>query len=228
MSKKICWSETERLCVWLLSATSIACLLSDFYGICPMRRFTLWIFGPALLALAVWTWIDSRGPRRILRPMLIGSAGGLLAAIAYDLYRLPYVFSQAWGLSSMVPPLNLFKVFPAFGAMILGQPYPQESYSLAAHLVGWVYHFTNGLTFGLMYMAMVGDPSKRHWAWAVVMALVIELGMLFTPYTRAFGIPMGQQFLFATATAHLIFGIVLGLTSRKMWRIENAPSFAPA
>lgn len=182
-----------------------------------MRSFTLWIFGPSLAALAVWAAIDWRGSRRIARPVLLGVAGGLIAAFSYDLFRLPFVFSRQWGLAEIVPPLNLFKVFPAFGAMILGQPYPQETYSLSAHLLGWAYHFSNAFTFGIMYLALVGNPSRRHWAWAVVMAVGIEIAMLVTPYTRAFGIPVTPVFVAATLAAHLIFGVALGLFSRKYW-----------
>src|SRR6185369_5067367 len=38
------WSAGGRAVVFLLAASSIACLLCDFYQLCPMRRFTLFIF----------------------------------------------------------------------------------------------------------------------------------------------------------------------------------------
>jgi len=79
--------------------------------------------------------------------------------VAYDVFRLPFVFAKEWGIASVVPPMNLFKVFPRFGAMILGQPVEQTTYTLAADLVGWTYHFSNGLTFGIMYLAMIGDAT---------------------------------------------------------------------
>src|SRR5205085_2237896 len=110
----------------------------------------------------------------------------------------------------------LFKVFPRFGAMILGEPIEQTSYSVAAQLLGWLYHFSNGATFGVMYVAMVGNPSKRHWAWAIVMAVGLELGMLLTPYPQVFGIPVNARFIMVTIAAHGIFGVCLGLTVRWM------------
>ncbi len=67
---------------------------------------------------------------------MIGIAGGLLAALAYHIFRLPFVFAKEWGISSVVPPMKLFKVFPRFGAMILGQPTEQAHYSLAAQVLG--------------------------------------------------------------------------------------------
>jgi len=90
-------------------------------------------------------------------------AAGLLAAVAYDVFRLPFVFAKQWGIETVVPPMNLFKVFPRFGAMVLGQSVEQTEYSLSAHIVGWIYHFSNGATFGVMYLAIIGSASQRHW-----------------------------------------------------------------
>src|SRR5205823_8985267 len=137
--------------------------------------------------------------------------------------RLPFVFARAWHLSAIVPPMPLFKVFPRFGAMILRQPIEQPAYSSSAQLIGWLYHFSNGVTFGVMYLAMIGDATRRHWLWAVVMAVGLELAMLFTPYPGMFGIAVSAAFVAVTLAAHLIFGIVLGLTCRRlaMWRRCN-------
>jgi hypothetical protein len=184
-----------------------------------MRIFTLFIFAPAMVALFGFALVDRfRGDRTLCRAVLIGFAGGLLAAISYDVFRLPFVFAKEWGISSAVPPMGLFKVFPRFGAMVLGQPIEQSHYSLTTQIVGWVYHFSNGATFGVMYVAMVGNPTRRHWAWAVVMALALELGMLFTPYPQVFNIPVTTRFVVVTVAAHAIFGIGLGLTVRELAR----------
>jgi hypothetical protein len=211
------WGIFERSGVFLLAATSIACLLSEFYGFCPMRLFTLAIFAPALLILTIWSALDFQKERHLAPAVLLGAVAGILAAISYDLFRLPFVFSRAWGLDHVVPPLNLFRVFPAFGAMILGQAYPQPAYSLSAQLLGWAYHFSNGLTFGIMYMALIRRPTTRNWPWAIVMAVGFEIGMLATPYTKAFGIPLTSTFVWVTLSAHLIFGVVLGLACQRMW-----------
>lgn len=141
-----------------------------------------------------------------------------MAAVAYDVFRLPFVFARQWGLDRVVPAMDLFKVFPRFGAMILGQPLEQTSYSLSAQVVGWLYHFSNGAGFGLMYVAMIGDGTRRHWAWAVLMALALELGMLLTPYPQVFHIAVTPRFIAVTAAAHAIFGVILGLLVNLLWR----------
>jgi hypothetical protein len=213
------WTPAGRLLVFALAATSIWCLLAEFYGLCSMRAFTLYVSLPALAVLVVLVACDAgSGDGRLVRGVAIGAGAGLVAAVAYDVFRLPFVFARELGIAGVVPPLNLFKVFPRFGAMILGQPVEQPSYSPAAQLVGWAYHFSNGLTFGVMYTAMIGEGARRGWGWAVALAVGLELGMLLTPYPRAFGIRVGPPFVAATLAAHLIFGVVLGWATRSASR----------
>ena len=84
---------------------------------------------------------------------------------------------------------------------------------------GWLYHFSNGLTFGVMYLAMIGDATKRHWAWGVVFAVGLELAMLFTPYPAFFHIPITSKFVIVTLTAHLVFGAVMGWVTLSLWKL---------
>jgi hypothetical protein len=184
-----------------------------------MRTFTLLIFMPAVVVLFGFAVFDRlRGDGILWRAVLIGLVGGLLAAVAYDVFRLPFVFAKEWGIASIVPPMNLFKVFPRFGAMVLGQPIEQSHYSLTTQIVGWIYHFSNGATFGVMYVAMIGNPTRRHWAWAVAMALALEIGMLLTPYPQVFNIAVTTRFIAVTVAAHTIFGVGLGLAVRAIAR----------
>jgi hypothetical protein len=124
--------------------------------------------------------------------------------------------------------MNLFKVFPGFGAMILGQPLEQTTYSLSAHLIGWLYHFSNGATFGVMYLAMVGDATRRHWTWAILMAVALELGMLLTPYPQVFGIAVTPRFVVVTMAAHAIFGVILGLSVKWLAGADARFPLTPA
>lgn len=203
--------------MFALAATSIWSLLIEFYGWCSMRTFTWFVSLPALAVLLGLALTDRAiGTRRLWRAVLAGAAAGLLAAVAYDVFRLPFVFARRLGIERVVPAMNLFKVFPQFGAMILGQPLVQPHYSLDTQLVGWAYHFSNGLTFGVMYVALAGSAVPRHWTWAALFAVGLELGMLLTPYPAFFGIPLTSKFVAVTLIAHLIFGVVMGRAAAKL------------
>ena len=184
-----------------------------------MRRFALFAFVPALVLLAGLAVVDRYwGNQELCRAVMVGLWAGLLAAMAYDVFRLPFVYARPWGLVSFIPPLDLFKVFPRFGAMILGEPLDQSAYSVAAHVVGWIYHFSNGATFGVMYVAITGTRTPRHWSWGVLMALVLELGMLLSPYPSVFSIPLTLRFVLITLAAHIIFGFTMGWEVRRLVR----------
>jgi len=205
---------STRIIVFLLAATSIACLLGEMYRLWPMRVFTLAVFSPACCALIAMAFYDRwRGNGRLYRLVLIGVVAGLVAAVAYDVFRLPFVFSKRWGLDGVVPQMPLFKVFPMFGAMILGG---SDASSLAANLTGWFYHFSNGAMFGVIYGALVNGQWRRRWPVAIVFAVGLELGMLFTPYPATFGIRMTATFVVVTMAAHAIFGVVMGRVGARL------------
>jgi hypothetical protein len=214
------WTPLGRAITFFLAATSIWCLLAEFYKLCTMRTFTFWVLIPATALLGLITVLDYvKGDRRLFRAVMIGAIGGFLAAVSYDLFRLPFVLGAADHVGPAWLRLPLFKVFPRFGALILGQSFeattPESQFTLAAHLVGWVYHFSNGITFGVMYMAMIGDATRRSWLWAILLAAGLELAMLFTPYTTFFGITPAALFVVVTLTAHIIFGVAMGLYTRR-------------
>jgi hypothetical protein len=213
------WTVGWRLLIFILASTSLGCLLAQFYNVCSMGRFATVIFLPATIALAVLASFDLRkGSGQLGRAVVIGATAGFIAALSYDIFRLPFVYAREWGIAAIVPPLNLFKVFPAFGAMLLGQPIQQPAYSLGTVWLGWAYHFSNGITIGIMYLALIGDARTRHWGWAVLVAVVLELGMLLTPYPKMFNIPVTARFVVVTLAAHGVFGVCLGLTAKSLAR----------
>jgi len=221
------WTAPGRLLIFVLAATSIWCLLAEMYHLVDMRTFFYAILLPTTALLYGVTALDNaHGDGRLCRAVLIGTLGGLVGAIAYDIFRLPFVYSSTWGLERFgIPQMPLFKVFPRFGALILGQPSEQSTYSLPAQLLGWAYHFSNGATFGVMFAAIfasfdevttshgISNPrgvAPRTIGGATLMAVGIELCLLASPYTSFFGIAPTSQFILVTIMAHIVFGVALG------------------
>src|SRR5207248_5779791 len=98
------WTPIGRGIVFFLAATSIWCLLAEFYGLCSMRTFTFAILLPATLLLIVLAVLNrGRGDGELWRAVLIGTAAGFLAACAYDMFRLPFAYAQEWSLAPAVP-----------------------------------------------------------------------------------------------------------------------------
>ena len=194
----------ERLLVWALASMSFACLLGQFYGWWSMKAFACWVLLPcgALLAFlarpkyfprSLSRGFDARGA------ILHGALGGLIAAVAYDVFRLPFVLAG----------FPLFKVFPEFGRLLLGSSAP----GWAIQIAGWGYHFSNGAALGIMFAAML--PAKMTRAQFIVAgacwAMLVEAILLLTPYRDFFKILMpAATFLWLTASAHLVFGLCLG------------------
>jgi hypothetical protein len=201
-----------RAIVFALAFLSFACLLGEFYGLWSMRWFGCWVLPPATALLAVIAYLTRKQQRGVHSPytwIVVGALGGIVAAVAYDLYRLIFVLQGA----------PLFKVFPRFGELLLGAEEPRW----LVYVLGWTYHFSNGAALGIMFAALVPTTSRRVLFWgAVAWALFVETMLLTTPYTVFFGLPFDGRFVFLTVSAHLVFGIVLGLWFQ--WRMtESVP-----
>ncbi|HVU64261.1 MAG TPA: hypothetical protein VHC70_09815, partial [Phycisphaerales bacterium] len=99
------WTGPGRALVFVLAAASIWCLLSEMYGLCDMRTFFYAILLPATVVLYGIAVLDRvRGDGRLWRAVMIGTIGGLVGAVAYDIFRLPFVFSDAWGMGKFGIP----------------------------------------------------------------------------------------------------------------------------
>src|SRR5688572_17936339 len=97
------WTGPGRLLIFVLAATSIWCLLSEIYGLCDMRTFFYLILLPATAALYAIALLDrfAGGDRRLFRAVVIGTLAGLFGAVMYDMFRLPLVYSDAWGMGKI-------------------------------------------------------------------------------------------------------------------------------
>jgi hypothetical protein len=195
----------------LLGASSIASLLLYFYGVLDMRRGVVSVLLPAIaLLILTLVWARLRGQEGLAHRMAAGLWAGGLATLTYDLVRVPI----AW---SGVP---VFKAISYFGTVILGTAEP----GFLSELIGWAYHLSNGIGFGLMYTAFVTTP--RWWS-AVLWGLLLEGAMLLTPYAEVFGYRLSANFLAITIGAHVVYGLTLWAALRYGYGLRPASTSPP-
>lgn len=90
--------------------------------------------------------------------------------------------------------------------------------SLGSDVLGYVYHYWVGACFGLAYTLLAG---RVRWWGGLVWGLIVEIGMMVTPPmvvamdTGYFGVKFGPGLFGTSLTAHVAFGIVLGLLAER-------------
>lgn len=199
---------SSRAGVWSLASMSFACLLGHFYGFWSMRLFACTVLPLATGLLVYIAYISRSHAHSAQNPstwIVEGALGGIFAAVIYDLFRLPFVMAG----------YPLFGVFPKFGQMLLGAA--PDDMGLAVQAAGWIYHFSNGAALGIMFLAMVTRVTPQTLFWgAVAWASAVEIFLLLTPYYGFFKLKLPfDTFIVLTLSAHLVFGIALGLWCQR-------------
>ncbi len=154
------------------------------------------------LLLVVWLLARVGGYRRPVNRIETGVWAGLIATASLDLVRLT-------GFHLGLMPGNMPRMF---GVLILDRM--ALGPSALSDLVGYLYHVWVSACFGLAYTLLVG---RSRWWGCVIWGLIIELGMMTTPPmviamdTGFFGLKQGYGVLGVSFTAHVVYGVVLGL-----------------
>lgn len=185
-------SLARPLGLFVLAGGSIAALLADIFGIAPMHLVFWFVSVPSMVLLAVLGSLSKVGGdwRDRIR---VGALGGLVGTLGYDIVRVPFAMAG----QRVFAPIESYGILIADGA----------ASSALTSTLGWVYHFTNGITFGIAYAAIA---ARRHWAWGVLWGLVLESVALFSPFGVRYNIA-GQAGPIAIAYgAHLAYGYPLG------------------
>lgn len=189
-----------RLLLFTLSSLSIVSLLLYFLGFNSFRSGAFWLLMiEAAGVLILWASLRDDSTREVGNLITSGVWAGGLATLAYDLVRIPVAHAG-------VP---VFKAISYFGTVMVGA----ESPTAASEVWGWGYHLSNGVSFGLMYAALVARPRVYS---AVIWGLTLEAVMLLTPYAEVFGYRRDAKFLAITIGAHVVYGLVLWAALR-LW-----------
>jgi hypothetical protein len=188
-----------QIACFLFCLPSGAALLAKVYGLASMRVVTLWIALPCCIGLfAIWIWSRRERTQELETALTIGFVGGLLGTIGYDLSRIPFSLLGQ----------RVFAPISAYGIWIL----EGGASSRFTDLSGWTYHFANGILFGIMYALFM---RRRHWAWAVLWALMLETIAVVSPFARIFYLRGNYQALGIAYLGHVAYGLPPGLLVQK-------------
>lgn len=167
---------------------------------------------PAIAGLVLLSGLLWRSHRAIARAIVIGAAAGALATLPLEVVRL-------FGFHYGYMPGNLPRLM---GVLLLDQF--AAGPSLSSDITGWAYHFWNGAAFGILFLIVFG--SRRRWL-AVVYGIAIGIGFMLSPVVQSlgvgfFGLEFSRGFPITVLTAHVAFGLALGVLVRMF--SGNAPS----
>jgi hypothetical protein len=135
-----------------------------------------------------------------LNGLAVGALGGLAATLVYDGVRFLVHEARLFGYSGFVPIL-------LFGSWITKQP----TTATASIVAGWVYHYANGVCFGILYALIVG---RRHWLFGVLYGIVMECCMLglFPMFLK---VDNRVDFIAVSMIGHVFYGAALGVAVQR-------------
>ncbi len=177
-------------------------------GYAKLSTLAAWVLLPSIVVVFGVLWIASMsGERRLVNRMIAGGLAGGIATIALEIVRIAgFHLGQMPGSMPELAGVLLLNRF------MLGP-------SLLSNIVGWSYHFWNGIAFGLIFAVVFG--RKPFWA-ALGYGLFMAGGFLVSPAVTALGIGfMGHKMPGMPVTvvlAHLAYATVLGLLVRRWVR----------
>ena len=196
-----------RTLFFLLGGSSVASLLAWVFGLGPFQVWFLAVSLPGqLLLIAAGLWLARQRELTKLRSLLMaGFVGGLIGTIGYDLVRVPFALAG----------FQVFAPIDSYGILALGA----TASSPLTGFVGWVYHFANGIGFGLSYAALAG--RGRHWAWGVGWAMVLETATVVTPFAMTYGLAGKWASIAIAYGAHIPYGLAVGISVRHADRVAD-------
>jgi hypothetical protein len=178
----------------MLGLLPVTPLLAWAYGLGSFRAWFWSVTVPSLTLLISLGVATARSPRwhRVHVALVVGALGGLLGTFAYDLFRVPF----------MLLGYRLLAPIDSYGVLIMGA----TSSSPWTGLLGWAFHFVNGIGFGITYAVIA---AGRRWQWALLWGVAIETLSVASPVAGLYAL-RGPGLLTIAYGGHLAYGAVLG------------------
>jgi len=189
----------------ILASASGAAVLAHAFVSAPMTFTVPFIVLPTFALLLGVVLLRRKLYHRFhifAEQLILGAWTGLVATLAYDAIRpvLQLIFQFSF---------EPYKAIPIFGQLITGLPATDN----LAIITGWIYHFWNGVSFGMMFALL--KPKG-----GAVAGLIWGLGLqclMMAAYPKFLQIRLEDPgFLVTGLVGHSLWGIVLGL-SVKRW-----------
>lgn len=202
-------TRKEILLGLALASTSGLAVIAHTFGPVKLNFATPFIAMPTAMLLSGLILMRRRLYGRLhtlASSIAMGGAYGFLATLVYDLIRplLKFVFQFQY------PPFRAMKIF---GTLITGLA-ADDPVSIAA---GWIYHFWNGVSFGMMYVLIW---PKGGWGSGLAWGLGLQLLMMIV-YPSFLKVRLADPgFLAMGIVGHSFWGVVLGelvLRRRSLW-----------
>lgn len=194
-----------RAALAVAACSTVFPLLAWVSGVAAFRTVALVVALPLLLGLlGVTAWMDRTGQWPDTRAaILAGALGGALGTLAYDLVRVPFVYLL--GLQLLAP-------IDSYGLLLTGA----STSSGLTGFAGWMYHFANGIGFGVAYAVMA---SRRTWRWGIVWGLLLESVAVFSPFAARYGLVADGTIAWLPIAlayaAHIPYGAIVGVFGQR-------------
>ncbi len=177
-----------------LCVTSVGALLADLYDVMPMEAFARWVTLPGLLLLIASAIRTVPAYSNLQRRIRLGALAGVAGTIAYDLFRIPFALAGQ----------RIFAPIFSYGLLIDGGGMS----SSWTDLLGWLFHLSNGVTFGIAYTVVM---AGRHWGFGVLWGMFLEAVAFLGPFTDIYGLTGKWVSIGIAFAAHIAYGLPLGL-----------------
>src|SRR4051812_26895522 len=164
-----------------------------------MATFTRWVTVPGMTGLVVLAVAPIVGLEELRLRIRVGAVAGLVGTLGYDLFRIPFVLA---GMRLLAP-------IDSYGLLISGQ----SQGSPLTGTLGWLFHLSNGVTFGIMYAVVA---ARRSQWWGVGWAMALETATLVSPFRDRYGLNGMVGAVSVAYLAHVFYGWPLGRLVRDI------------
>lgn len=185
-------------------------------GFAPMRSLFWGVAVPSeIILFGVLLYARAAGLERLCWRLWVGVIGGVVLTMSLDIVRMAGVHSG-----------YLPETASLFGRLIEGVG-KKADVTPGLYSLGLLYHYFNGVAFGVVYMILFG---RSRWWWAVLYSVFfVELGMMVLPPMAKMMGPFGvgkfgtvwNGMFITTLLAHVAMGIALGLIVQQWGRYRG-------